>query len=69
MDFPEPVIEMSIEPKTKGDQDKMTSALLDLVREDPSFRLGTNPETGQTTIKGMGELHLDIKVDILAAYL
>jgi elongation factor G len=65
MDFPEPVIEMSIEPKTKGDQDKMTSALLDLVREDPSFRLATNPETGQTTIKGMGELHLDIKVDIL----
>jgi elongation factor G len=65
MDFPEPVIEMSIEPKTRGDQDKMTSALLDLVREDPSFRLATNQETGQTTIKGMGELHLDIKVDIL----
>ena len=65
MDFPEPVIEMSIEPKTKGDQDKMTSALLDMVREDPSFRLATNPETGQTVIKGMGELHLDIKVDIL----
>jgi len=65
MDFPEPVIEMSIEPKTRGDQDKMTGALLDLVREDPSFRLATNPETGQTTIKGMGELHLDIKVDIL----
>ena len=65
MDFPEPVIEMSIEPKTRGDQDKMTGALLDLVREDPSFRLATNQETGQTTIKGMGELHLDIKVDIL----
>ena len=65
MDFPEPVIEMSIEPKTKGDQDKMTAALLDLVREDPSFRLAVNGETGQTVIKGMGELHLDIKVDIL----
>jgi elongation factor G len=65
MDFPEPVIEMSIEPKTKGDQDKMTAALLDMVREDPSFRLAVNHETGQTVIKGMGELHLDIKVDIL----
>jgi len=65
MDFPEPVIEMSVEPKTKGDQDKMTAALLDLVREDPSFRLAVNGETGQTTIKGMGELQLDIKVDIL----
>ena len=65
MDFPEPVIEMSIEPKVKGDQDKMTAALLDLVREDPSFRLAVNGETGQTTIKGMGELQLDIKVDIL----
>jgi elongation factor G len=65
MDFPDPVIEMSIEPKTKGDQDKMTNALLDMVREDPSFRLASNPETGQTVIKGMGELHLEIKVDIL----
>ena len=65
MDFPEPVIEMSIEPKVRGDQDKMTAALLDLVREDPSFRLAVNGETGQTTIKGMGELQLDIKVDIL----
>lgn len=65
MDFPEPVIEMSIEPKVRGDQDKMTAALLDLVREDPSFRLAVNQETGQTTIKGMGELQLDIKVDIL----
>jgi len=65
MDFPEPVIEMSIEPKTKGDQDKMTAALLDMAREDPSFRLAVNGETGQTVIKGMGELHLDIKVDIL----
>nr|MDP9127169.1 elongation factor G [Pseudomonadota bacterium] len=65
MEFPDPVIEMAIEPKTKGDQDKMTNALLRLVQEDPSFRLATNAETGQTTIKGMGELHLDIKVDIL----
>jgi elongation factor G len=65
MDFPDPVIEMSIEPKTKGDQDKMTTALLRLVQEDPSFRLAVDHETGQTIIKGMGELHLDIKVDIL----
>jgi elongation factor G len=65
MEFPDPVIEMAIEPKTKADQDKMTNALLRLVQEDPSFRLATNPETGQTVIKGMGELHLEIKVDIL----
>jgi elongation factor G len=65
MEFPDPVIEMAIEPKTKTDQDKMTNALLRLVQEDPSFRLASNPETGQTVIKGMGELHLDIKVDIL----
>ncbi|HUY68835.1 MAG TPA: elongation factor G, partial [Alphaproteobacteria bacterium] len=65
MEFPDPVIEMSIEPKTKGDQDKMTTALLRLVQEDPSFRLAVDHETGQTIIKGMGELHLDIKVDIL----
>ena len=65
MEFPEPVIEMAIEPKTKADQDKMTNALLRLVQEDPSFRLASNSETGQTTIKGMGELHLEIKVDIL----
>jgi elongation factor G len=65
MEFPEPVIEMAIEPKTKGDQDKMTNALLRLAQEDPSFRLAVNHETGQTVIKGMGELHLDIKVDIL----
>jgi elongation factor G len=56
---------MAIEPKTKGDQDKMTTALLRLVQEDPSFRLSHDHETGQTVIKGMGELHLDIKVDIL----
>ncbi|MCL2474031.1 MAG: elongation factor G [Alphaproteobacteria bacterium] len=65
MEFPEPVIEMAIEPKNKGDQDKMTTALLRLVQEDPSFRVASNQETGQTTIKGMGELHLEIKVDIL----
>ncbi len=65
MEFPDPVIEMAIEPKSKTDQDKMTNALLRLAQEDPSFRLAVNAETGQTTIKGMGELHLDIKVDIL----
>jgi len=65
MEFPDPVIEMAIEPKSKGDQDKMTNALLRLAQEDPSFRLAVNHETGQTVIKGMGELHLDIKVDIL----
>ncbi len=65
MEFPDPVIEMAIEPKAKADQDKMTNALLRLVQEDPSFRLASNQETGQTVIKGMGELHLDIKVDIL----
>ncbi|MDD3029669.1 MAG: elongation factor G [Alphaproteobacteria bacterium] len=65
MDFPDPVIEMAIEPKSKADQDKMTNVLLRLAQEDPSFSLASNPETGQTTIKGMGELHLEIKVDIL----
>ncbi len=65
MEFPDPVIEMAIEPKSKADQDKMTNALLRLVQEDPSFRLAVNHETGQTVIKGMGELHLDIKIDIL----
>ncbi|MDD3288386.1 MAG: elongation factor G [Alphaproteobacteria bacterium] len=65
MEFPDPVIEMAIEPKTKADQDKMTAALLRLVQEDPSFQLAVDHETGQTVIKGMGELHLDIKVDIL----
>jgi len=65
MEFPDPVIEMAIEPKAKADQDKMTNALLRLAQEDPSFRLAVNHETGQTVIKGMGELHLDIKVDIL----
>jgi elongation factor G len=65
MDFPEPVIEMAVEPKTKGDQEKMGVALHKLATEDPSFRVATDPESGQTIIKGMGELHLDIKVDIL----
>ena len=65
MDFPDPVIEMAIEPKTKVDQEKMAIALHKLAAEDPSFRVSTDSESGQTIIKGMGELHLDIKVDIL----
>ncbi len=65
MEFPEPVIEMAIEPKTKTDQEKMGVALSKLAAEDPSFRVSTDVESGQTIIKGMGELHLDIKVDIL----
>ena len=65
MEFPEPVIEMAIEPKTKGDQEKMAIALGKLAAEDLSFRVSTDVESGQTIIKGMGELHLDIKVDIL----
>ena len=65
MDYPDPVISMAIEPKTKGDQEKMTNALLKLAGEDPSFRFSTNRETGQTVIAGMGELHLNIMVDRL----
>jgi elongation factor G len=65
MEFPEPVIEIAIEPKTKADQEKMGIALSRLASEDPSFRISSDPETGQTVIKGMGELHLEIKVDIL----
>jgi elongation factor G len=65
MEFPNPVIEQAIEPKAKGDQEKMGIALQKLVTEDPSFRVATDPESGQTIIKGMGELHLEIKVDIL----
>jgi len=65
MEFPEPVIEIAIEPKTKADQEKMGIALSKLVSEDPSFRVQTDQESGQTIMKGMGELHLDIKVDIL----
>ena len=63
MDYPDPVISMAIEPKTKGDQEKMTNALLKLAGEDPSFHFKTDKETGQTIIAGMGELHLNIMVD------
>ena len=63
MEFPEPVIELSVEPKTKADQEKMGIALNRLSAEDPSFRVATDHESGQTIIKGMGELHLDIIVD------
>ncbi len=63
MEFPEPVIELSVEPKTKADQEKMGVALNRLAAEDPSFRVTTDHESGQTIIKGMGELHLDILVD------
>jgi len=65
MEFPDPVIEIAVEPKTKGDQEKLGVALQRLAAEDPSFRVATDPESGQTILKGMGELHLDIKVDIL----
>ncbi|MEZ5933924.1 MAG: elongation factor G [Alphaproteobacteria bacterium] len=65
MEFPEPVIEVSVEPKTKADQEKLSVALGKLAAEDPSFRVGTDPETAQTLIKGMGELHLEIIVDRL----
>lgn len=65
MEFPDPVIEIAIEPKTKADQEKMGIALSRLASEDPSFRVTTDQETGQTVMKGMGELHLEIKVDIL----
>jgi len=63
MEFPDPVIELSVEPKTKADQEKMGVALNRLAREDPSFRVSTDHESGQTIIKGMGELHLEILVD------
>ena len=63
MEFPEPVIEIAVEPKTKGDVEKMGNALSRLAAEDPSFRVTSNTETGQTIIKGMGELHLEIIVD------
>ncbi len=65
MEFPAPVIEMSVEAATKSDQEKLTTALMKLASEDPSFYVSTDSESGQTIIKGMGELHLDIKVDIL----
>jgi len=63
MDFPEPVIKVAVEPKTKGDQQKMSDALIRLAGEDPSFRFSRNEETSQTIIEGMGELHLEIIVD------
>ncbi len=63
MEFPEPVIEVAVEPKTKRDQEKMGVALGRLAQEDPSFRVTSDPESGQTVIKGMGELHLEILVD------
>jgi elongation factor G len=65
MEFPDPVIEVAIEPKTKADQERMSQALVKLAQEDPSFRVSTDQESGQTILKGMGELHLEIKVDIL----
>ena len=65
MEFPEPVISQALEPKSKADQDKMALALTKLAEEDPTFRMHTDPETGQTVISGMGELHLDIQVDRL----
>jgi elongation factor G len=63
IEFPEPVIEVAVEPKTKGDQDKMGTALARLAAEDPSFQVTIDPESGQTVIKGMGELHLEVLVD------
>jgi elongation factor G len=63
MEFPDPVIEIAVEPKTKGDQEKMSQALARLATEDPSFRVTVDHESGQTVIKGMGELHLEIIVD------
>ena len=65
MEFPEPVIQLSIEPKTKQDQDKLSNGLIKLAEEDPTFKTFTNPETGDTVIAGMGELHLDVIVDRL----
>jgi elongation factor G len=65
MDFPDPVIEMKVEPKTKVDQEKMSLALNTMSIEDPSFYVAVDPESGETILRGMGELHLDIKVDIL----
>jgi len=65
MDFPDPVIEIAIEPKSKADQEKLGVALQKLAAEDPTLRVSTDQESGQTILRGMGELHLDIKVDIL----
>ena len=63
MEFPEPVISQAVEPKSKADQDKMGIALAKLAEEDPTFKMKTDPETGQTVISGMGELHLDVLID------
>ncbi|MEM7227142.1 MAG: elongation factor G [Pseudomonadota bacterium] len=63
IEFPDPVIEVAVEPKTKGDQEKMSVALGRLAQEDPSFQVASDPESGQTVIKGMGELHLEVLVD------
>src|SRR5690606_32787018 len=65
LSFPEPVIDQAIEPKTKADQDKLAIALQRLAEEDPTFQVRTDPETGQTIIRGMGELHLEVIVDRL----
>ena len=63
IDFPMPVIQLAVEPKTKADQEKMGMAIQKLAQEDPTFRVNTDPETGQTILSGMGELHLEIIVD------
>ena len=63
IDFPEPVIQLAVEPKTKADQEKLGMAIQKLAQEDPTFRVATDPETGQTILSGMGELHLEIIVD------
>lgn len=65
IDFPDPVVSLAVEPKTKSDQEKMGEALRKLMQEDPTFKAETNKETGQTIISGMGELHLEIKMDIM----
>merc|ERR1712216_1076764 len=65
MDFPDPVIKIAIEPKTKGDLEKMSEGLIKLAQEDPSFRFSRDEESNQTVIEGMGELHLEILVDRL----
>ena len=65
MEFPQPVIELAIEPKSKGDQEKLGMAIGRLLAEDPSLQIETNEETGQTILKGVGELHLEIKIDLL----
>lgn len=65
MDFPEPVIKIAVEPKSKADLQKLSEGLIKLAQEDPSFRFSRDEETNQTTIEGMGELHLEIIVDRL----